>query len=479
MKKSVRIPLAVRIASLSSLLILAVTIVLSYLSLNSGYQSLEQRFGLVLKHITINTALQLEGKTHKQITKPTDSKSAAFSQLEKKLRKVMISNYLSPETLYTFNIDSTGGFRFAIMLQEKKFIGDVYNPPIQNLPYFMRVKNGESVFTGIYNDDHGAWISGLSPIKDGNKVIGIAEADFRVEEFLNQLRSQTITILKYAAVILLISVMLSVAMARRLTHPIRRLKNAAVLLAKGESDIAIHITNRDEIGDLQKAFMSMVKAVNERLQMLKYLSPHTRRMIENEISNPTARKGEVRTLVLLITDIRGFTKFSEHRDPREVIENLNSILGKQADIIEQFGGDIDKFVGDQIIAIFEGNSIGAGLALKSALSISSMIRKNRESLEFNPELDVGIGITMGEVVMGSIGSSGRQDFTVIGSNVNLAARICAAARSSEILMTSHVYYSLLEQQSKTGPDTYDLKKKGQLKAKGFSVPIPVYACEGI
>lgn len=471
-----RLSLSWKLVIWTGLLVISVTSMLTYVSWRRGYQNLEERFGLVLKHIAINTALQIDPEKHGGILSQKDANSTAFRDIHNVMLNSMKANYLTPETFYTFNIDKDHRLRFAVMLHDKKFIGHRYEIPVVNKERFERVMHGESLFTDIYEDQHGAWISGLAPIMLAGRVMGVVEADFRVEKFLAELRQQTMQTIRFSAVILTLAILIIIYLSRRITRPILELNSAAAAIAQGDVGDPIRVSRRDEVGELQASFNAMQKSIGERYLMLKYLSPHTKRMIEEEIRNPQIQSGQARSVVLLFSDIRGFTKYSEKRDPREVILNLNTLLGKQAEIIEAFGGDIDKFVGDEIIAIFEGEA-AEQLAIKSALEIQRMVRHNDEAPAFDPLLKVGIGIASGEVMMGNIGSAGRQDFTIIGSNVNLTARICSAAMADEILISSHVYYRLEREIESGARHDFELKRKGNLKAKGFSELIPLYRCE--
>ncbi|MFZ5628007.1 MAG: adenylate/guanylate cyclase domain-containing protein [Spirochaetota bacterium] len=473
-----RISLSAKLVLLTSILVILLTSALTISYWRRGYQSLEERFGLVLKHIAINTALQIDPVKHSRISSKNDAHTASFRDLHAVMLDAMKANYLTPETFYTFNIDKDHQLRFAVMLQEKKFIGHRYEIPAVNKQNFEKVMRGESLFTGIYEDQHGAWISGLAPIMLAGRVTGVVEADFHVDKFLAELKQQTLQTIEFSLLILILAILVIIYLSRRITSPILELNKAAAAIAQGDVGESIRVSRRDEIGELQASFNAMQKSIGERYLMLKYLSPHTKRMIEEEIHNPQIQSGQVRNVVLLFSDIRGFTRYSEKRDPREVIMNLNTLLGKQAEIIEAFGGDIDKFVGDEIIAIFEGD-LAEQLAVKAALEIQKMVSQNHTGLSFDPVLKVGIGIASGEVMMGNIGSAGRQDFTIIGSNVNLAARICSAAAADEILLSSHVYYALQREIDAGTKYTFDLKRKGNLKAKGFSELIPLYTCEQV
>ena len=120
--------------------------------------------------------------------------------------------------------------------------------------------------------------------------------------------------------------------------------------------------------------------------------------------------------------------------PSGVVEMLNICLRHQADLVDEFGGDIDKFVGDELIAVFHGDDMVVK-AVECAMAIQEeMARLQEKHPHWN--VAVGIGINAGEVVMGAVGSEDRMDFTILGDNVNLGARLCSAAGRDQILLSN-------------------------------------------
>lgn len=142
-------------------------------------------------------------------------------------------------------------------------------------------------------------------------------------------------------------------------------------------------------------------------------------------------------MTVFFSDIRGFTAFSEKVDPEVVVDMLNVYLRHQAEIVGKYQGDIDKFVGDELVAVFQGehmleNTILCALEIQDKMA--SLLKEHPEW-----ELGVGIGINTGEVVMGAMGSETRMDFTILGDHVNLGARLCSSAAPGQILVSEHVY----------------------------------------
>ena len=129
---------------------------------------------------------------------------------------------------------------------------------------------------------------------------------------------------------------------------------------------------------------------------------------------------------LFYSDIRDFSSFAEANAPEEVVHFLNRLLAIVVDEVKRAGGDVDKLIGDAVLARFQGEDAEARAiqAARAALAATVSARLPR---------GIGIGLYTGEVISGTVGSADRMDFTVIGDSVNLAARLCAAAARGEIV----------------------------------------------
>lgn len=152
--------------------------------------------------------------------------------------------------------------------------------------------------------------------------------------------------------------------------------------------------------------------------------------------------GSLQTVTILMADIRKFTTISEQLEPEKVVKMLNNYLGTMADLIMEFGGTVDEFIGDAILAMFGAPVTGpddADNAIRCALTMqASMILVNERNTALGlPEIEMGIGINTGEVVAGNIGSVKRAKYGVVGHAVNLTSRIEDQTRPGEILISEH------------------------------------------
>ena len=211
-----------------------------------------------------------------------------------------------------------------------------------------------------------------------------------------------------------------------ISRPILRITETALRVAKG--DLAARVRNvrsRDEIGDLATRFNDMIVQLNERFELQKFVSRGTMQAIQDSDHRTVSLGGERRRVAVLFADIRGYTAFSESRSPEEVVAVLNSYFQQIADLVVTNHGDIDKFVGDQIMAVFDGERMTRH-AVQCAIDIMNIMEAL--AAQSGADLSIGIGVNVGEVVVGAMGSRERKDFTVLGDHVNLSARLCSSAR---------------------------------------------------
>lgn len=158
-----------------------------------------------------------------------------------------------------------------------------------------------------------------------------------------------------------------------------------------------------------------------------YLSPSLARMVSERPAMLTLG-GDKRELTVMFSDIRGFTTMSEQMEPEELVELVNEFLGAMTDVIFAYDGTLDKYIGDAIMAVWGApipQADHAARACRAALGMVSRLHQldNEWRLRGRPQLEVGIGLNTGPMVVGNMGSARRLSYTVIGDNVNLGSRL--------------------------------------------------------
>ncbi|MCP4652290.1 MAG: CHASE2 domain-containing protein [Candidatus Omnitrophica bacterium] len=208
----------------------------------------------------------------------------------------------------------------------------------------------------------------------------------------------------------------------------------------------------------------------------------SKEVIEEIIKDPSKLKlgGQRKVLTVLFSDIRSFTTYSEKRKPEEVVTVLNEYLDEMTKVIFANSGTLDKYVGDEIMALFgapryEPPDLSAVHAVKTACAMLeklALLQEKWKAQGIEP-LDIGIGINTGEMVVGNMGSSLVMDYTVIGDAVNLGARIEALTRqyNNHIIVSESTYEYI--------KDIVDAKPLEAIKVKGKNIPVMIYQVNGM
>jgi PAS domain S-box-containing protein len=237
------------------------------------------------------------------------------------------------------------------------------------------------------------------------------------------------------------------------------------------------ITDRKNI---EAALQRLSKEVEQRNQFIReafgrYL---TDEVVSNVLESPTALelKGEKRTVTMMMTDLRGFTPLSERLAPEKVLALLNRYVTVMVPIINQYQGTVDEIIGDAIFVLFgvpvwrEDNAQRAvACAVAMQLAMASVNEQNLQ--EDLPEVEMGIGIHTGPVVVGNVGSPERMKYTVVGSHANLTSRIQSCTTGGQILISDTA-------RREVGPNL-KIGKRMQVKVKGVEYPVTLYEALGV
>ncbi len=274
----------------------------------------------------------------------------------------------------------------------------------------------------------------------------------------------------FVSLCLLMGILL-MSVRNTIIKPLLAVSAAMEEVGEGRLDARVEVRGRDEIAAMGRHFNSMTRGLRERFELERYVSRSTVETARARAGGPgsdpargakTAATGtervERKTLAVFFSDVRGFTSYSERTDPARVVEVLNTLLGAQERIIDSRSGYVDKFVGDETMAIFER----AEDAVLAAIAIKEGIAAMSDEID---GLAVGIGIHLGELVEGDIGSPRMMNHTVIGDTVNIAARLQAMAGPGQIIVSASVADDLAV------AGRFAMRDLGPLRVKGKGQPI--------
>ncbi len=172
---------------------------------------------------------------------------------------------------------------------------------------------------------------------------------------------------------------------------------------------------------------------------------------------------------ILFTDIIGFTSLTENMQPREINTLLNRFFSRMTDIVFEYDGTLDKYIGDSLMAIFGApieKKNDAERAVSAAVKMRQELLAMIEKAEGDVNFSIRIGINTGHVVAGNIGSPKRMEYTVIGTPVNIASRLESLAQPNQIIIGEETYRRV--------KGKFNIQKIGPREVKGASEPVMAY-----
>jgi adenylate cyclase len=271
----------------------------------------------------------------------------------------------------------------------------------------------------------------------------------------------------------------AVGLAALLSRPIFRLVQATGAIAAGNFNISLPVASRDELGVLTESFNRMARSLREKEMIKRAFTRYVaREVVEEILKNPEnmALTGERRQVTVLFCDVRGFTPMSERMSPEEVVLLLNDFYTLMIETTFKYDGTLDKFLGDAVMAVF-GAPIAhpdhSARAIRTALAMQEGIAglNERRARQGKEPIAVGIGVSAGEAVAGTVGTEDRMEYTVIGDSVNLAARLESNAKPHQILISQSTYERVR--------DLVDARPLGRIRVKGKEEEVEVYEVLGL
>jgi len=222
--------------------------------------------------------------------------------------------------------------------------------------------------------------------------------------------------------------------------------------------------------DLSQSYKRTKEEEELRGSLSRYVGEH---LVERLINSKKGvfLENERREVTILFADIRSFTTIAERMPAENVIVMLNQFFDIVVDIVFKNDGILDKFVGDQLMAVFgiiSPDSSAPYDAVKTAIEMqdASEDLMNLRRKQDKETFEIGIGINTGSAIVGNVGSENRMDYTVIGDSVNVAARLQQMAKGGEIIIGEQTYRQI--------QDRFRAEKKGEISVKNKTEPVMCY-----
>jgi class 3 adenylate cyclase/HAMP domain-containing protein len=263
----------------------------------------------------------------------------------------------------------------------------------------------------------------------GDKVIELVFDTSALEKKLNELASNQALI---TIIFIFAGGIMSLFLANRISRPISAITGAVGVITKGDLDIKIEKQESSkELSDLSSGISQMKDSIKDRINDIQIINSSYERFVPKEFLTLLEKKsimdvsiGDSTSLKMsvLFSDMRDFTSISENMSPKENFDFLNNYLESMTPAINNNNGFIDKYIGDAVMALFPTSAED---------SVKAALEMNKELINFNAArtlsggetVNMGVGIHIGQLVLGTIGRETRMETTVISDTVNASARL--------------------------------------------------------
>lgn len=270
---------------------------------------------------------------------------------------------------------------------------------------------------------------------------GLADAAIREADHDERLLLYSNLVL--TAVAALLGLGLASVVTRLLVRGVRNLVSGTEAVEQGDLDTAVPVTSRDEVGQLTASFNHMVGELRLKERIKDTFGTYMdRRVVDKLLENPTISEpgGERREMTVMFIDLKGFTSISEQLPADDLVRLINRFFAHMTEAIAAEDGVVDKFMGDAVMAYwgppFTPEDVHAALACRAGLQALERLEVFRGEVASElgtsadgVEIDLRIGISTGDMVNGTIGSTASKSFTVMGDPVNLGARLEGANKA--------------------------------------------------
>jgi len=452
-RKKLRIPIFLKLAALSTLLIFLVISIISFSMLNRQKAQFTNQLinlGKSMVHIVASNAPD----------KLLGGEDLGLFQLLKDIAQ-------NDQVIYAFITDENNIIKAHSSIEETN---REYSPP-KNI---ISSKETNSVKVSSFVQD-GEEILFFEKVITYQKLkVGEVHLAISQKKILQNIHNAKIFILVLTVIIIIFGILLSLGFSIYFSRPIIKLRESTKALGMGDLNQSVNIKRNDELGDLGSAFNRMVEGLAEREIIRetfgKYVTPEIRDEI---LSGHIPLDGDRAVATVLFADLRNFTPYVEENSPEEVIKGMRAYFTAMQKAIRLNDGLVLQYVGDEIEAVFgvplryEDHAEKAVMAAFEMRKRLEALNKTRIKKGLTP-FKHGIGIHTGEVLAGNTGSEDRLSYALIGDTVNLGSRI------QDLTKEFHCDILASEETVKMLSRKFQLEKKSPRVLKGYSKPIIVY-----
>lgn len=336
---------------------------------------------------------------------------------------------------------------------------------------------GKNVFENFKSQPDN-FLTSNKPLKDTNNN---TQGEFIIlkslEKELAQFRELQSSIIIIGFLALLVGMIHSMITSKEVTKALHKISDAVKKVKDGELELKVDTGTNDEFKELGDAVIDMASSLKNEEAIRNIVSKYFSTSVsENILGNPlegVSLGGEKKEITIFYSDIASFSTFSESLTPTETVQFLNEYFTLMQKIINDHDGDIDKYIGDAILAYWNKGTLEeqAEKAIKSAIQQRSVLKALRAKWSHNEHLakfDFRVGIHSGECFIGNIGSENLMSYTVIGDNVNISARLEAV---NKLYGTNIIVSNDVQDRTK---NKFSFRQLDQVILKGKQEPTKIY-----
>jgi class 3 adenylate cyclase len=332
-------------------------------------------------------------------------------------------------------------------------------------------------------------------------LVGITPFLLVVYLFVDERIDLTDMVILFSA-LALFSILTGFSLLRRSADHLVTLARETGIIEAGEKKEPIRIQADQELNDIARNFNSMLEKLEDTerdvkdqgIQLMVYArdisQSHKKTKEEEQLRNRLSRyvgenlleklinakdgvflENERKEVTVLFADIVSFTTIAERMEAEEVVSMLNQFFSFMVDIVFENNGTLDKFIGDELMAVFglvasenahSYDAIQAAIQMQYATEdlMKARAKQGKETFE------IGIGINSGITIVGNVGSENRMDYTVIGDSVNVAARLEQITKGGEIIIGEQTYHQT--------QGHFEIQEKGAISVKNKTEPVMCY-----
>jgi len=317
----------------------------------------------------------------------------------------------------------------------------------------------------------------LRPMTVDGVTVGYALIGFD-RSIVEAAKQQTLRTVGWATLpLILLGSSASILLGKRLTRPIRQIITVSSAISAGNYDVRFTKPRNDELGELMTAMNAMTDGLAEKEHVEQTFSRYVAPQVAREVLRGTAQAPAAGRKVMasvMFADMVGFTALAESRPADEVNTLVNEYFGYIAPMVGACHGHVDKYIGDCVMAVF-GAPASDPLHAQHAVECATLLQylvdtlNRRRTARGQVAVLFHIGINSGAMLAGNIGAADRLEYTVMGTEVNVASRLSASAKAGQILLSEATYQAI----PKTGP--IQCQEQGSIAVRSEAQPLKTYA----